>query len=171
MLTSERVFLALASCPSGSIIAAVMGGTTLHLLDATTGSQIGAPVVTGSLSVLRVALNPAGTIVATGNADGTVRLFDVTTGRPIGSPMIAGDAITETVTWNPAGTAIVTGNDDGTLRFFDSWSESEACAYLLTVMTVEQMDGLVGIDGARSTCGHGEVRDLPRIPVLDVPLQ
>ena len=104
----------------------------------------------------------------TGYGDDTLRLFDVTTGRPIGVPMTVGNALT--LAWDPAGTTILTGNVDGTLRFFNSWSESEACAYLRTIMTVEEMDSLVGIDGAQSKCGHGAVRDLPRIPALDVSL-
>ena len=169
-ITSDRGFTTLTSSETGSIIAVENGGGTLQLFDATNRIAIGAPVDTGGIGVLSAALNPAGTIIATGNDDGTLRLFDVTTGRPIGAPMIGGDSPTETVAWNPAGTIIASGNDDGTLRFFDSWSESEACAYLRTVMTAEKMDSLVGIDGAQSKCGHGAVQDLPRIPALDVPL-
>jgi hypothetical protein len=81
--------------------------------------------------------------------------------------MIGGDQLTQAVAWNPAGTVIATGNQDHTLRFFDSWTESDACAYLRTLMSVEEMDRLVGIDGAQSKCAHEGVQDLPPIPVFD----
>jgi hypothetical protein len=74
------------------------------------------------------------------------------------------------VAWNPAGTIIATTNNDGTLRMFESWTESEACAYVRTVMTVEEMDRLVGINGAQAKCAHEGVHDLPPIPAPDLPL-
>jgi hypothetical protein len=98
-----------------------------------------------------------------------LRLFDATTLRPLGDPITSGDFMSAFL-WNPAGTIIVTGNSSGSLQFFDSWLESEACAYLRTVMTVEEMELAVGIAGAQSKCANGGVLDLPPIPVLDLSL-
>jgi WD40 repeat protein len=138
--------------------------------DAVGGVPVGDSIVTGAAATWAVAWSPAGSVIATGNGDGTMRLFDSVSGDPIGDPIVTGDAATSAVAWSPDGTIIATGNRDGTMRLLASWSESEACAYLRTVMSEEQMDHLVRIEGGRSKCAHEQVEDLPPLPVLRRPL-
>ena len=150
----------------------------MRLFAAAAGDPVGDPVDTGyspstlalPLSTSAVAWSPDGTIIATGNTDGTMRLFDAISGDPIGDPIDTGDDSTSAVAWSPDGTIIATGNRDGTMRLLASWSESEACAYLRQVMSAEQMDDLVRIEGGRSKCAHEQVDDLQPIPVLSRPL-
>jgi WD40 repeat protein len=156
--------------PDGTVIATGNGDGTRRLFDAVGGVPVGDPIVTGDAATWAVAWSPDGTVIATGNVDGTMRLFDAVSSDPIGDPVVTGDGATSVVAWSPDGTIIATGNGDGTMRLFSSWSESEACAYLRKVMTAEQMDHLIGIEGGRSRCAHEQVDDLQPIPVLRRPL-
>ena len=155
--------------PAGTAIA--IGGLdgSLRLFDVASRS-VGDPTRVGAAFLTSVAWNPAGTVIAIGDDDGLLHLFDAATLQSLGDPIVTGYGFTTSVAWNPAGTIVATVNSDGTSQLFDSWMETDACTYLQTVMSAQELAALVEIEGAQSKCLRRVARDFPPLPVLDHPL-
>jgi hypothetical protein len=136
----------LAFSPDSSRI--LVGGSSLRLLDATTGKPIGDPFEGGFGSAESVAYSSDGRLIASGTTLNAVGVWDATTGKRIG-PMLDGhEGRVRGVAFSTDGRLIVSGSNDKTLRLWDSSTGS-----LLRAPLTGHQDEVTGVafspDGSR----------------------
>lgn len=105
--------------PDGSRIVS-LSDDTLWLYDATTGMQIGDPLVNRDHIITPIAINSDGTrIVSASSDDYSIRIWNVSTGEQIGEPLSGHTDEVTSIAFSPDGKRIVSGSDDGTARVWD----------------------------------------------------
>ncbi len=112
----------------GRVLATTNPDGKVRLWNASTHTQIGAPIIVpsdgnGGIVVDGVAFSPDGKILATADRDGTARLWDVSTRAQVGAPITIPGGNTYgglfSVAFSPDGETLATGDGDGTVRLWD----------------------------------------------------
>jgi WD40 repeat protein len=130
IMPSPQATWSVAFSPDGHRIVSGSADNDLHVWNADTGQQIGAPLTGHTSWVLSVAFSPDGRRIVSGSDDNTVRLWDAGTGHQIGTPLTGHTAAVFSVAFSPDGRRIVSGSDDNTVRLWDAGTGQQVGAPL-----------------------------------------
>jgi WD40 repeat protein len=177
---SDSGLIGLAWSPDGKSIAAA-DDRKLYLFDAESHAPLADAVLVDpqpDRTTSAIAWSPRGNVIAAVDTLGTVRYFDAATLASVGPDMVspqyaAGSTALSffkgaepAISWNKDGTELAVTDAGMSARLLHSWSESEACELLKSIIPAERMDGLIGIPDATSQCARGEVVSSAPVPVL-----
>ncbi|KAH7918266.1 WD40 repeat-like protein [Leucogyrophana mollusca] len=108
-----------AFSPDGTRIVSGSGDETIHVWDASTGTQVLPPIQGHHKSVLSVSFSPDGTHIVSSSEDKTICVWDVSTGTQVLPPMQGHQGSVKSVAFSPNGTHIVSGSADMTICVWD----------------------------------------------------
>ncbi len=108
---------AAAFSPDGTTLALAGRDGTVRLWNVESRQTLG-ELLTGQLSVLRVAFSPDGTTLASAGEDGTVRLWDVESRQPLGEPLTGHQGRVRNIAFSSDGTTLASAGRDGTVRLW-----------------------------------------------------
>lgn len=134
--------VALASAPTGPVLAVALQNGATHLLD-TDGTKL---VLADGLEFESLAFSPDGGRLAAGAKDHSIHVFDVRTRTVAGILRGHGDWI-GALAWSPSGRYLASGSDDRTVRIWDMQNPSTS-----TVLAGHQnyVDGVAWAPDERS---------------------
>ncbi|MDQ3980583.1 MAG: TIR domain-containing protein [Actinomycetota bacterium] len=105
--------------PDGSLVASGGDDDRVILWKASTGEQVGQPLVGHTDDVRAVAFTPDGRLLVTGGHDRTVRLWDAARGVGLGPPLAAHTDRVRALAVSPDGATLASGGVDRTILLWD----------------------------------------------------
>jgi WD40 repeat protein len=105
--------------PDGKTLASGDSTGSVILWDATTGDQLGEPLLGHTDAVFVVTFNQDGTLLASGSRDSTIILWDVEKRVPKGAPLVGHTDEVDSLDFSPNGTTLASGGRDKNVILWD----------------------------------------------------
>lgn len=115
----ETPVASVAFAPDGTQIVSGYWDSKIRVWDASSGTQILAPLTGHGSGVTSVAISPDGQRIASSSGDRTIRLWDTSSGEEVFPSMRGHTDVVNSVAFSPNGTRIASGSSDHTVRVWD----------------------------------------------------